>query len=572
MSSSISAGKTPRKKGTGSIRRYANGVWQSSFTYKGQRFYLEAVSRDEASGKLEAAKQFADSGSFDGTKESLHQFLLQQGYPSGTKRTVPAVISSYNINRNTATSWRVSVNVQGVNYRIGAVSEEEARAKYIAFEAAVLKGEFHGSNESLDAILKAAGFVAGRFHSVRLKKGTSKHGPFKNGIRRRAEGYYEGRYTYHRKTESVYAPTEKEAEKKLRAIKTAIDDGSYIGKNNETLCGYLMFWVGFSGQTRLRPSTQRKYRSYVIDHFIPYFGDQRLQATTTELLQEFFQTKTISGRADGKEGGLSHKTLTDMRNMLSKALNYAVNPKRLLQFNPAREIELKFRKAKEIPIMTEDQMELLIENAMAGDNPVGWAIVILLRTGMRKGELLGLRLSCIGPRISTFSIEKSLVRIYHPNKQQAADYERIDTWAKTRNKTGLYLGPPKTESSSRCFPVGRQVKECVRNLIAYQEKLLGHSIEQCPNHGLDNFLLVTPLLRPYDPKAFEEHFKKFLSQCGILDISVHSTRHSFTTDMLEKFPEELSSISEIVGHASKSTTLRYAHGREKKKIQLMDSF
>lgn len=565
--------KKTRKRGTGHVRRFSNGSWQAGFAYQGSRVYIEATSRDEAESKLKLGLAFAASGRFDGTTDCLNEHLVQQGYPSGVKREIPAAITSYNINRNSASSWRVSLNAGGQNYRIGAVSEEEALAKYEAFSAAALLGEFGHSLESLDTILKAAGFPAGRRHSVlKQRKSDCKHEPFENGIRLRCEGYYEGRYYYDKKSWSFYCPTKKETEVRLRAIRASIDDGSYIGKNNETLCGYLVWWRKFAGKTTLRPSTESKYQVYIVNHFIPYFGNQRLQDISTEALQNFFDEKRVSGRADGKEGGLAHKTLNDMKNMLTKALKYAVNPKKIISHNPATEIVMKARKSKEVPIMTTEQMTLLIDEAMSSNSPIGWAIVILLRTGMRKGELLGLQISRIMNSGRYIQIDQALSRIRHPNKVQATEYQRVDIWAKKSNKTGLYLGPPKTESSNRGFPVGRQVTECIQRPIEYQEQSLGCSIYDCPNRGGDNFLLATPLLRPYDPKTFEEHFKKFLEKSGILGISVHSTRHSFTTDILRKFPEELPTISEIVGHADKTTTLRYTHGAENKKTSLMDSF
>lgn len=567
-----STGELPRKKGTGNIRRYANGVWQASFSHHGKRLFMQAISRDEATKKLNLALQFAQKESFDGSKDLLDLYLKENGYPAGVLRELPAAISSYNINRNSPNSWRVAMRVQGKKYRIGAVSEEEAKAKYRAFEQAVQQGAFTNSEESLDEILKAAGFPAGRFHgSHTLPKG-EKHGPFRDGVRLRKEGFYEGRYCLKGRTESIYAHTEKEARKKLRAIQVAIDNGTFVGKNKDTFCGYLMSWLDHAGKTSLRPSTKKKYRMYIQAHFLPHFGERRLQEVTTEMLQGFFDLKACSGRADGKEGGLSHKTLTDMRNMLKKALNYAVNPKKLIDHNPAREVELKFHRAKAIPLITEEQENLLVERGMESDSPIGWAVVILLRTGMRKGELLGLQLGQIGSNIGFFRIEKSLTRMEHPNAQQAPDYQRVDTWAKKKNKTGLYLGPPKTDSSIREFPVGSQVKECVRRLIAYQERLLGYSVDHCPNHGTENFLLVTPLLRPYDPKTFDTHFKRFLESCGVKNVTVHSTRHSFITEMVQRHPEDLPSISEIVGHADKSTTLRYSHGAEQRKKCLMDSF
>ena len=565
--------KKPRKRGTGNIRRYANGVWQASFSFEGKRFFIQAVSRDEADAKLQAALQYTANG-FDGEKESLNSYLLEHGFPSGISRTMPKVITSHRIAQKKEGAWTLIIHAHGQSYRVGAISWDEANAKYESIAAAAADSGFEFSDNAIDTTLKAAGFPAGRLAAApREKKDRYGHGPFRNNVRRRREGFYEARYYFDHHRESLYAPTEAEARKKLRAILVAIDNGTYVGRNRETFCGFLINWVDHAGKTSLRPNTAKKYRSYILGHFLPHFGEKKLQEINTVMIQDFFDLKACSGRLDGKEGGLSHKTLVDMRNMLSKALNYAVNPCRLLVNNPAREVELKFHRAQSVPLFSDEQQMRLIQAGMASeDNPIAWAVVILLCTGMRRGELLGLQLGQIGPRCSYIRVEKSLSRMDHPNRQQAPDFERIDLWTKRKTKTGLYLGPTKTESSCREFPVGNQVKECISRLISYQERLLGYSIEQCPNHGALNFLLVTPLLRPFDPKTFSDAFVRYLKLNGIDPIPIHSTRHSFITTMVQKHPDDLASISEIVGHSDKSTTLRYTHGTDDRKKRLMESF
>lgn len=65
---------------------------------------------------------------------------------------------------------------------------------------------------------------------------------------------------------------------------------------------------------------------------------------------------------------------------------------------------------------------------------------------------------------------------------------------------------------------------------------------------------------------------RYLKANGIDSVTIHSTRHSFITAMVQKHPDDLASISEIVGHSDKSTTLRYTHGSDTRKKKLMDSF
>ena len=95
-SNSHAGAKEPRKRGTGNIRRYANGVWQASFSHHGQRMFVQAISRDEANAKLQTALQWS-TDDFGSTKESLHNYLIEHGFDSGIKRTVPTAITSHRI-------------------------------------------------------------------------------------------------------------------------------------------------------------------------------------------------------------------------------------------------------------------------------------------------------------------------------------------------------------------------------------------------------------------------------------------------------------------------------------------
>ena len=75
-----------------------------------------------------------------------------------------------------------------------------------------------------------------------------------------------------------------------------------------------------------------------------------------------------------------------------------------------------------------------------------------------------------------------------------------------------------------------------------------------------------------ETKYFEENFKQFIASLGLSNINIHSTRHTFATQAVMRFPHDIASVKEILGHANLETTLKYTHAFDKKKKKIMQDF
>ena len=153
-------------------------------------------------------------------------------------------------------------------------------------------------------------------------------------IRQRENGLWEGQYVFQREKRSIYGTT-KEVALELDAIVKSIESGEYIRPNLHTLHSWLKEWLETYAKPSLRPVTFVNYELMIERHFSTGIGDMRLNNISTKILQNFFNEKLVGGRGDGKKGGLSPKTLKNIKYMLHVALNQAYFFE-LIPFNPVR--------------------------------------------------------------------------------------------------------------------------------------------------------------------------------------------------------------------------------------------
>ena len=126
-------------------------------------------------------------------------------------------------------------------------------------------------------------------------------------IRQRETGLWEGQYIYKGERRSIYGKTQEEVSRQLDEIIASIEEGTYIRPNQHTLLSWLREWLNSYAKPTLRPSTFTNYELTIERHFNTKLGRVKLKNVSTRMLQDFFNEKLVSGRADRKSGGLSAK-------------------------------------------------------------------------------------------------------------------------------------------------------------------------------------------------------------------------------------------------------------------------
>jgi integrase len=376
-------------------------------------------------------------------------------------------------------------------------------------------------------------------------------------LRQRKNGSWEGMYYLNGKRNSIYGKTQDEVRIRLNKICAATLEGTYIEPAQDKLEGWLLEWLETYSKPTIRHSTYISYEGYIKNHINPKIGHYKLKLLKTDILQKFFNEKGKNGRLDNKEGGLSAKTLRNMRNMLNVALNQAVDNE-LITRNLLAGIKLPKLKNKEMRFLTIVEQNKLSDAVLASNEILALGIIITLDSGIRLGELLGLQWSRVNFDDNSFFVTKSLGRRKRPNGT-LSDAEIIDTVASPNCKTVMILGDAKTETGKRVTYMTDRVKKAMLRLKELNDtnrNQLGKSFNKY------DFVLCTELGNPVDPRTYEDIFKRHIKKAKINDANFHSLRHTFATRILENGCD-LKTLSNLLGHAQASTSLNmYAHSMD----------
>lgn len=165
-------------------------------------------------------------------------------------------------------------------------------------------------------------------------------------------------------------------------------------------------------------------------------------------------------------------------------------------------------------------------------------VLLCLATGMRIGELCGLRWEDIDFDKKVIHVERIVERVY--------DWDR--------KKSFIYIGTPKTMSSRRTIPIPAPI-------LARMKKMTGAV--------LPSYYLLTGTDKPIEPRVYRNFFYRLLDEAGVRRIKFHGLRHSFATLMVES-KADIKTISTILGHSGVQITMdTYVHPSDESKRNQM---
>lgn len=332
-------------------------------------------------------------------------------------------------------------------------------------------------------------------------------------------------------TKTFTRKSQAEVKKWLVEMRAQIHRGEYIGEQKLTVGEWLITWLNEYSKPKVRITTWESYESVSRVHIIPKIGHILLQKLRPEDLQRFYNERIKSGRVKGS-GGLSNTTVYYMDAVLNQALKQAVKNGLVIR-NVAELVEPPKKAKHDITPLTVDQVKLFLEKSK--NHRFYPAFLLEAYTGLRRGELLGLRWQDVDLSQKTISIRKSL----------------------TRTKTaGIRIDEPKTKASRRQIPLTSEVVEVLKSLRLSQieEKLMAG-----PAYINNDFVFCSPLGRPIDPRYFGRQFTKILKEAGLPIITFHDMRHTHATLLLQ-LGENPKIVQTRLGHTTVRMTLdTYSH-------------
>lgn len=348
-----------------------------------------------------------------------------------------------------------------------------------------------------------------------------------------------------RRRVSVYAETRRDALAKLAEKTTASRKGLPTRTNIPTLADYLTWWLTEIQAPRVRPSTLELLTSTVNVHLIPGLGRIPLDKLAIADVRRFvtkLQT-TCQCCAQNKERRrqkprccaigqccgmrLAPTTVHRIYQVLAAALAHAVREE-YLHRNVAALVHVPTGRDGHKPrALTLEQARTLLE--AASDHRLYALVHLALLTGMRRGELLGLRWQDIDFDAGTLTITQTLQRLIG---------------------TGITFAPPKTPTSKRTVAVTDTVLAILRHHQRRQNRertLLGAKWQE------SGLVFTARNGKPLDPYSLARVFDRFRTIAGLPNFRIHDLRHT-TATLLGEAGTELHVISAVLGHAHLNTT------------------
>lgn len=323
----------------------------------------------------------------------------------------------------------------------------------------------------------------------------------------------------------------READRVMHEMLHQLQTGTYIEPTNLTLGEYLNRWLTTHVMQNLAPKTLRSYRMEINNHIIPAMGLISLEKLSPLALQEYYSQKLLKGRKDGK-GGLSPRTLTYHHRILHEALKHAVQWQLVIRNVADAAVPPRYKKW-EMAVLSREEALLLLDRIQ--DHRDYRLIFTAIYTGMRQGELLGLRWADIDLGCRVLRVNQQLQ--YLPGQ-------------------GYVFRPPKTEKSRRQIPLAAALLEVLKEHKREQAQfklMLGQ------DYGDMDLVFSLENGRPMDTANMSRRFRRIMADFGRPDIRFHDLRHTCAT-LFMAAGVDAKKVQEILGHESIRTTLDiYGH-------------
>ncbi len=322
----------------------------------------------------------------------------------------------------------------------------------------------------------------------------------------------------------------------------------YIAFSHSTVLGETKSSPLFSEQSEhwlasvknsVKESTYTRYYRTVHSYLLPLLGKYAVSRIDITIVNQLKETLLVGGGK--RKNGLSEKSVADILSVLKLIINHtAAEGFEVMNTSFIRDPK---QKKKDMQIIPHEQSKRLEDILLASTDPVSLGILLALHTGIRNGELCGLKWCDICFLTGTLHIRRTVERI--------SDLDPL-----RKAKTKLIVGEPKTASSRRVVPLPTA-------LCAYLKARCGNADEY----------ILTGTNKPSEPHTLYVRYSRFLRRNGFDSYTFHALRHTFATRGIES-GFDAKSLSEILGHSDVTTTLKcYVHpSLEQKRRQMENLF
>lgn len=371
------------------------------------------------------------------------------------------------------------------------------------------------------------------------------------GISQRKNGMYQARFIDrfgNRKT--IY-------DKNLRELKNKLNSEIYEDKKQlnivdekTTLDEWYKKWIDIHKYNVIRINTKCYYDSVYKKHISPVLGNVPISQITQ------LQIKGIIKKLD--KSGYGYETQNKVRIILLDMFNKAMVDNFVLR-NPCRGIKVPKDKNSDRKALTKDEQSDFFECCRGTfyDN----LFVVAVNTGLRPGEICGLKWSDIDLDKKEISIERTLV------------YQKLDG---DEQKT-FHFDPPKTRTSRRKVPINRQCEIALKKQYI-QSNIVKNRLHAKPINGFSDLLFTTKYATPINSQIYLDAIRRIVDEVNLMKddmeqmdpFSGHTFRHTFATRCFEAGIQP-KTVQKYLGHATLQMTMDlYTHVLEEQRKEDME--
>lgn len=326
--------------------------------------------------------------------------------------------------------------------------------------------------------------------------------------------------------------TEKELQRQIVAFEKKIQQG-YAAENRMTFEKYAAYVMQLKETKGKKHRTLDRYAA-MLQRINPAIGYMKIEDIRPGHLNDFYAQLAKPGQNLKTGGQLSNKTILEHHRLISTILAQA-EKEMLIPYNPASRAEPPQPQKKEVTYFQPDEI-IAIRDALESE-PIKWRTIthLLLITGCRRGEIMGLKWAKIDFQNNQIRIDNNLQ--YTPAR-------------------GLYEESPKTAASIRNIKLPAETMALLAKYKTWQTEQRLASGDRWIDTG---FVFAQENGTPMHPDSLTDWLGKFSKRHGLPHINPHAFRHTMASILYFNGMDSIT-ISKRLGHAKVSTTADiYAH-------------
>ena len=341
-----------------------------------------------------------------------------------------------------------------------------------------------------------------------------------------------------------YGKTQKEVKEKLEDYKRKMSMG-ILNEEKITIQDWFYTWLFDYRKQDLKPKSFDRYygiyKNYINNTTL---GKIKLCDLRTTHLQRHYNNLLNQG--------VTPTTIKQLNTNLKTCLGEAERQGYILK-NYCKLVTLpKIEDNKEIKVLTKEEQSKFLE-AIQG-HELQLLFIVALGTGLRLGELLGLKWCDIDFKTNELTVQRSIQRVPIFEGDKIVKYEVIEQ-------------TPKTKNSNRTIPIPLNIISKLKKHKKEQNQLILYAGEAYTNN---NYVLCNKLGNIIDDKKPGRNLKSILKKLDIEPMKFHALRHTYATRLFEAGVAP-KTVQHLMGHADIQTTMNiYTHVMKGEKIEAVD--